>query len=83
MHTDEEIKEAGFRELEKMTPTELENINEIDFEVVLEKSDGSTERYTIFFERGFADETSDWTVRNIIRPDKLQDPEPKKPDAIE
>lgn len=83
MHTDEEIKKEGFRQLSEMTPAELETLTEIDFEVVLQKNNGGSERYTIFFERGFADEKSEWAIRNIIRPDKLQDPEPKNNDTIE
>lgn len=83
MHTDEEIKKEGLRQLSEMNPAELETLTEIDFEVVLQNSDGGSERYTIFFERGFAEEKSEWTVRNIIRPDKLQDPEPKNDETIE
>lgn len=83
MHTDEEIKKEGFRLLSEMTSAELETLTEIDFEVVLKNSDGGSDRYTIFFERGFANEKSDWTVRNIIRPDKLQDPERKEDNKIE
>lgn len=83
MHTDEEIKKEGLRLLSEMTPAELETVTEIDFEVVLKNNSDSPERYTIFFERGYADKDSEWTVRNIVRPDKLQDPEPKKDDTIE
>jgi len=83
MHTDEEIKRKAFEQLEKRTAVELEDVNEIDFEVYFENPDGETERYTVFFERGFVDGKEGWVIRHIIRPDELQKPENKEDGKIE
>jgi len=83
MHTDEEIKDKALEELEKINPVDLEQINEIDFEVGFQNLDGSTERFTVFLERGFVEGKEGWIVRNVIYPDKLQKPEHKEDGKIE
>jgi len=83
MHDDKKIEEKAFEHLKSLSDSELEGINEIDFEIHLQNPDGTTERFTVFLERGFVDGKEGWTIRNIIRPDDLEKPENKEDGKIE
>jgi len=83
MHTDKEIKDKAFAQLEKIDSIDLKQLNEIDFEVSFRNLDGSEERFAVFLERGFVDDKEGWIVRNIVYPDKLQKPEHKEDGKIE
>lgn len=82
MHTDEEIKEEAYRQLNKLSERELDDLADISIEIKMPAAKGEECRYTVFFERSANDANDCWRVRNIIRPDDLQDPQPKA-DKIE
>lgn len=83
MRTDKEIKDKAFEELEKINQVDLDQLNEVKFEVSFQNLDGSIEHYAVFLERGFVEGKEGWIVRNIVYPDKLQKPENKEKGKIE
>lgn len=82
MHTDEEIKAAAYQQLGKLPANELEILTELDIEIKIPATEGRVCRYAVFFEREAGAGKRDWMVRNIIRPDNLENPQPKA-DKIE
>ncbi len=83
MHDDDAIKKKAYQKLESMSPEELADVQEIDFEVYFSTEDDHERRYTVFMERGFVDGKEGWVVRHIVRPDKLEKPEKKDRGKIE
>jgi|GEM_PF-1021019 len=84
MHSDDEIKAEAYRRLTSLSEGELENIAELSMEIKIPAASGRMHRYTVFFERAVGvdmtmeKEKREWQVRNIIRPDNLEDPQPKQ-----
>ena len=83
MRNDEEIKKKAFDELSKLNTADLEAENEINLEIYFHDSEGSIERYTVFFEKSLEKGKEGWVIRHFISPDKLESPTDKKEDSIE
>lgn len=83
MRNDEEIKKKAFDELSKLNAADLEAENEINLEIYFQDPEGSIERFTVFFEKGFNEGKKGWIIRHIISPDKLESPADKEEDSIE
>lgn len=83
MRNDEEIKKKAYEELAKLNNTDLEVEHEINLEIYFQDTEGSIERFTVFFERGFNEGKEGWVIRHIISPDELESPADKEEDSIE
>lgn len=77
MHTDEEIKASAYQQLDKLPESKMEDKAELTIEVQMPDTTGKKWRYAVFFERALREGRTGWIVRNIIRPNDLEDPQPK------
>jgi hypothetical protein len=83
MQNNEEIKKKAFEELSKLNQADLETQQEINLEIFVQDLEGSVQRFTVFFERGFHQGKEGWVIRHIISPDELESPADKEKDNIE